>query len=70
MDLSTPYLEENDFERRLIIPLHEITYDDFASFSNIPRDSPTYLYLIQFWRRSAGTISTEARYLVTEYLKL
>ncbi|MGZ7131454.1 MAG: ATP-binding protein, partial [Halobacteriota archaeon] len=55
----TPYLEEeNDFGRRLTIPLHEITYDDFASFSNIQRDSPTYLYLIQFWRRNAGTAFT------------
>ncbi|MGZ4947311.1 MAG: ATP-binding protein, partial [Halobacteriota archaeon] len=55
----TPYLEdESDFERKLTIPLHEITYDDFASFSNIPREQATYMYLIKFWRENAGKAFT------------
>jgi hypothetical protein len=48
----TPYVtEETDFERVLTIPVHELSYDDFATFVNIQRDSATYLYLIQFWRK-------------------
>jgi hypothetical protein len=55
----TPYLEEeSDFERVLMIPIHEITYDDFAAFVNVPRDSAMYLYLIQFWRKNSGAAFT------------
>jgi hypothetical protein len=55
----TPYLtEESDFERVLMIPIHEITYDDFAAFVNVPRDSAMYLYLIQFWRKNSGVAFT------------
>ena len=55
----TPYLdEESDFERVLMIPVHEITYDDFAAFVNVPRESAMYLYLIQFWRQKHDTAFT------------
>jgi hypothetical protein len=49
----TPYLaEETNSELTLTIPIHELSYDDFATFVNIQRDSATYLYLIQFWRKN------------------
>jgi hypothetical protein len=49
----TPYLaEETNSERILTIPIHELSYDDFATFVNVQRDSATYLYLIQFWRKN------------------
>jgi len=55
----TPYLaKETDFERTLTIPVHELSYDDFATFVNIQRDSATYLYLIQFWRKNDGIAFT------------
>jgi len=48
----TPYLaEESDYDHLLTIPPHEITFDDFATFLNVTRDSAMYLYLIQFWRK-------------------
>jgi hypothetical protein len=50
----TPYLaEESGYDRRLMIPPHEITFDDFATFLNVTRDSAMYLYLIQFWRKNS-----------------
>jgi hypothetical protein len=55
----TPYLtKETDSERQLTIPVHELSYDDFATFLNVPRDSATYLYLIQFWRKNSDTAFT------------
>jgi hypothetical protein len=50
----TPYLaEESDHDHLLMISPHEITFDDFATFLNVTRDSTMYLYLIQFWRRNS-----------------
>jgi hypothetical protein len=55
----TPYLaEESDFERVLMIPIHEITHDDFAAFVNVLRESAMFLYLIQFWRQSSDIAFT------------
>jgi hypothetical protein len=55
----TPYLaEETNAERTLTIPIHELSYDDFAAFVNVQRDSATYLYLIQFWRKNNDIVFT------------
>lgn len=49
----TPYLsEETNLELSLTIPIHELSYDDFATFVNVQRNTATYLYLIQFWRKN------------------
>jgi hypothetical protein len=36
------------------IPLHEISYDDFAAFFNIPSDKPTYNKVLEFWTENRG----------------
>jgi hypothetical protein len=41
-------------EQPLFIPLNEISYDDFATFVNVPSGTPTYQQLMQFWRDSEG----------------
>ena len=37
-------------ELPFFIPLSEISYDDFATFVNVPQGTPTYQALMQFWR--------------------
>ena len=65
----TPYLaHESDAERVLMIPVHEILYDDFAAFVNVPRESAMYLYLIQFWSQNrdiAFTLDDLERFIKT-----
>jgi uncharacterized protein len=65
----TPYLaHESDAERVLMIPVHEISYDDFAAFVNVPRESAMYLYLIQFWSQNrdiAFTLDDLERFIKT-----
>ena len=41
-------------EQPLLIPLNEVTYDDFATFVNVQSGSPTYQHLLQFWRDRGG----------------
>jgi hypothetical protein len=41
-------------EQPLLIPLSELSYDDFAAFVNVPSGTPTYQQLIQFWHDNAG----------------
>jgi len=42
-------------EQPLFIPLNEISYDDFATFLNVPQGLPTYQHLMQFWRERGQT---------------
>jgi len=43
------------YELPLFIPLNEITYDDFATFVNVPSATPTYQHLMQFWREQGDS---------------
>ncbi|MCR3906987.1 MAG: ATP-binding protein [Tenericutes bacterium] len=40
------------FESPFLIPLNEISYDDFAKFFNVPEGSSTYQQIFQFWRKN------------------
>jgi hypothetical protein len=40
------------FEHPFLIPLNEISYDDFANFFNVPQGTSTYQQIFQFWRRN------------------
>lgn len=51
----TPHLRTpRTCEIPLLIPLNEISYDEFASHMNIPQGSPTFQVLMQFWKQNAG----------------
>lgn len=41
-------------ELPLLIPLNEISYDDFATFMSVSQGSPTYQHLMEFWRGRRG----------------
>jgi len=41
-------------EMPLHIPLSEISYDEFASHLNVTQGTPSYQYLVQFWKQRAG----------------
>ena len=38
----------------LYIPLHEISYDEFATHLNVPSGTPSYQHLMQFWKQRSG----------------
>jgi hypothetical protein len=51
-----PHLPRAQFNRiPFLIPLNEITYDDFATFLGVAQGIPMYQFLLQFWRQRAGT---------------
>lgn len=54
--IFTPRLHRTRMnELPFFIPLCEISYDDFATFVNVPQGTPTYQALMQFWRDRGQT---------------
>jgi len=43
------------FEHPFLIPLNEISYDDFAHFFNVTQGTPTYQQLFKFWKQRRNT---------------
>ena len=55
--VMTPYIRKaRANEMPLLIPLSEISYDDFAHFMNVQSGTPTYQALAQFWLQKRGNI--------------
>ena len=54
--IFTPRLQRARMhELPFLIPLCEISYDDFATFVNVAQGTPTYQALMQFWRDRGQT---------------
>jgi len=41
-------------ETPLLIPLNEISYDEFATHMNVTPGTPSYQHLMQFWKQRSG----------------
>jgi hypothetical protein len=53
--ILTPHLRSAQAaELPLAIPLNETSYDDFANYLNVSEGTPTYQYLVQFWKQQKG----------------
>ncbi|MFH0847955.1 MAG: DUF87 domain-containing protein [archaeon] len=49
----TPHLRTpSTCEIPLLIPLNEISYEEFSSHMNVPQGSPTFQVLMQFWKQN------------------
>lgn len=55
LKILTPHIRApKGCEAPLLIPLNEITYDEFATHLNITQGTPTYQCLMQFWKQRSG----------------
>jgi len=55
--VMTPYIRKARMnEMPLLIPLNEISYDDFAHFMSVQSGTPSYQSLVQFWLLRKDTI--------------
>jgi len=53
--ILTPHLRTAQAtELPLAIPLNETSYDDFAKYMNVSEGTPSYQYLLQFWKQQKG----------------